>query len=59
MRRNFDVERLRAHYRAMLRIRALEEAAMRGLDAKLVLGAIHASIGLEAVDCCWPEAACI
>ena len=33
----------------MLRIRAFEEAALRGLEQKLVLGAIHPSIGQEAV----------
>ena len=46
---NLDVPRLRAHHQAMLRIRALEEAALRGQDAKTVLGAIHPSIGQEAV----------
>jgi len=48
LRRNIDVERLRAHHRLMLRIRAFEEEALRGLDEKLVLGAIHPSIGQEA-----------
>ena len=48
-RSNIDVTRLRAHHRLMLRIRALEEAALRGLAEKLVLGAIHPSIGQEAV----------
>lgn len=33
----------------MHRIRALEEAALRGLDMRLVLGAIHPSIGQEGV----------
>jgi pyruvate dehydrogenase E1 component alpha subunit len=47
--RNLDVPRLRAHHRLMWRIRALEQAALRGLDDKLVLGAIHPSIGQEAV----------
>src|SRR5579871_6714690 len=47
--RNLDVQRLRAHHRMMWRIRALEEAALRGLSQKLVLGAIHPSIGQEAV----------
>jgi pyruvate dehydrogenase E1 component alpha subunit len=46
---NLDVDRLRGQLRAMLRIRAFEEAAIRGLDAKAVLGAIHPSIGQEAV----------
>jgi pyruvate dehydrogenase E1 component alpha subunit len=47
--RNIDIARLRAHHRMMWRIRALEEAALRGLREKLVLGAIHPSIGQEAV----------
>jgi pyruvate dehydrogenase E1 component alpha subunit len=47
--RNLDVSRLRAHHSLMWRIRALEEAALRGLAEKLVLGAIHPSIGQEAV----------
>ena len=46
---NVDIARLREHHRLMWRIRALEEAALRGLDEKLVLGAIHPSIGQEAV----------
>lgn len=33
----------------MLRIRAFEEEALRGLSEKVVLGAIHPSIGQEAV----------
>ena len=49
MARNTDVDRLRAHYRTMWRIRALEETALKGLDEKVVLGAIHPSIGQEAV----------
>ena len=48
-RRNIDTARLRAHHRLMHRVRALEEAALRGLAGKLVLGAIHPSIGQEAV----------
>ena len=40
---------MRAHHRLMHRIRALEEAALRGLAEQLVLGAIHPSIGQEAV----------
>ncbi len=48
-RRNTDIPRLRAHHRRMWRIRALEQAALRGLEEKLVLGAIHPSIGQEAV----------
>jgi TPP-dependent pyruvate/acetoin dehydrogenase alpha subunit len=47
--RNLDVARLTTFYRTMLRIRAFEEAALRGLEEKLVLGAIHPSIGQEAV----------
>lgn len=46
---NLDLERLTAHLHAMWRIRAFEEEALRGLDEKLVLGAIHPSIGQEAV----------
>ena len=49
MERNIDVERLRSRHREMWRIRALEETALRGLDEKVVLGAIHPSIGQEAV----------
>jgi pyruvate dehydrogenase E1 component alpha subunit len=48
-RRNIDIPRLRAHYRLMGRIRALEQTALRGLKEQLVLGAIHPSIGQEAV----------
>ncbi len=48
LRRNIDVERLRAHHQLMLRIRAFEQEALRGLDEKVVLGAIHPSIGQEA-----------
>ena len=48
-RRNLDLPRLRAHHHLMHRIRALEEAALRGLKSGLVLGAIHPSIGQEAV----------
>jgi pyruvate dehydrogenase E1 component alpha subunit len=46
---NLDRDRLRAHHRLMWRIRAFEEQALKGLDDKLVLGAIHPSIGQEAV----------
>ena len=46
---NIDIERLRGHHRLMLRIRAFEEQALKGLDDKVVLGAIHPSIGQEAV----------
>jgi pyruvate dehydrogenase E1 component alpha subunit len=47
--RNLDVPRLLSHYRTMLGIRAFEEAALEGVEEKLVLGAIHPSIGQEAV----------
>jgi len=47
--RNFNLDRLRAQHRLMWRIRALEQAALRGLADKVVLGAIHPSIGQEAV----------
>jgi pyruvate dehydrogenase E1 component alpha subunit len=47
--RNLDLDRLRAHHRLMLRIRALEETALRGMAERVVLGAIHPSIGQEAV----------
>ena len=47
--RNLDIPRLRAQHRLMWRIRALEQAALRGLAEKVVLGAIHPSIGQEAV----------
>ncbi len=47
--RNLDVARLRGLHRMMWRIRALEEAALQGLTDKLVLGAIHPSIGQEAI----------
>ena len=48
-RRNVDIVRLRRHHILMHRIRALELAALRGLDDRLVLGAIHPSIGQEGV----------
>jgi pyruvate dehydrogenase E1 component alpha subunit len=48
-RRNIDIPRLRAQHRLMWRIRALEEAALQGVADKVVLGAIHPSIGQEAV----------
>lgn len=47
--RNLDPSRFLDYYRDMVRIRAFEEAAMKGLENKLVLGAIHPSIGQEAV----------
>jgi pyruvate dehydrogenase E1 component alpha subunit len=46
---NIDIERLRRHHLTMLRIRAFEELALKGLEDKAVLGAIHPSIGQEAV----------
>jgi TPP-dependent pyruvate/acetoin dehydrogenase alpha subunit len=49
IRANVDVARLRAQHLLMHRIRALEEVALRALADKLVLGAIHPSIGQEAV----------
>ena len=48
-RANIDVERLLAHYRAMARIRAFEEAAERAHQEGHVKGAVHLSIGQEAV----------
>src|SRR5215203_5114850 len=47
--RNLDVARLSAHHRLMWRIRAFEQQALQALADKLVLGAIHPSIGQEAV----------
>jgi acetoin:2,6-dichlorophenolindophenol oxidoreductase subunit alpha len=49
VRRNLDLGRLAAHHRTMLRIRAFEEVALEAAKEKLVLGAIHPSIGQEAV----------
>ncbi|MDX5361374.1 MAG: thiamine pyrophosphate-dependent dehydrogenase E1 component subunit alpha [Alphaproteobacteria bacterium] len=46
---NFDRQRLLDQYRMMCRIRAFEEAAVGAISDKLVLGAIHPSIGQEAV----------
>jgi TPP-dependent pyruvate/acetoin dehydrogenase alpha subunit len=46
---NFDRERMLGHYRTMLRIRAFEEAAEQALKDGHVKGAIHLSIGQEAV----------
>ncbi|HUI17145.1 MAG TPA: thiamine pyrophosphate-dependent dehydrogenase E1 component subunit alpha [Alphaproteobacteria bacterium] len=48
-RANVDVERLLAHYRTMARIRAFEEAAEAAHKAGQVTGAVHLSIGQEAV----------
>ena len=48
-RANLDIPRLTSHYRDMLTIRAFEEAAVRALGDQLIHGAIHPSIGQEAV----------
>jgi acetoin:2,6-dichlorophenolindophenol oxidoreductase subunit alpha len=48
-RSNFDVERLLTHYRTMARIRAFEEAAERAHQEGHVKGAVHLSIGQEAI----------
>jgi TPP-dependent pyruvate/acetoin dehydrogenase alpha subunit len=48
-RANIDAERLLAHYRTMSRIRAFEEAAEAAQKAGEVKGAIHLSIGQEAI----------
>lgn len=53
--RNLDLDRLLSHHRLMWRIRAFEEAALQANTEKLVLGAIHPSIGQEAIAvgvCC-------
>jgi pyruvate dehydrogenase E1 component alpha subunit len=47
--RNLDLARGHALLRTMHRIRAFEEAALRAQAEGLVLGAIHPSIGQEAV----------
>ncbi|MCH9670327.1 MAG: thiamine pyrophosphate-dependent dehydrogenase E1 component subunit alpha [Gammaproteobacteria bacterium] len=47
--KNFDAKRFVEHYRTMWRIRAFEEAAIKGSKEGLVKGAIHPSIGQEAV----------
>jgi pyruvate dehydrogenase E1 component alpha subunit len=49
MRRNIDLERLLDLYHTMARIRAFEEAGLEAQKQGLVLGAIHPSIGQEAV----------
>lgn len=46
---NLNVERYRARFREMCRIREFEKAAITSAEEKLVLGAIHPSIGQEAV----------
>jgi acetoin:2,6-dichlorophenolindophenol oxidoreductase subunit alpha len=47
--RNVDLARLRLHHATMLRIRAFEELALGAAREGLVHGAIHPSIGQEAV----------
>jgi len=46
---NLDVARLTQHFETMARIRAFEETALGAQKNGLVLGAIHPSIGQEAV----------
>jgi TPP-dependent pyruvate/acetoin dehydrogenase alpha subunit len=46
---NFDTERMLGHYRTMSRIRAFEEAAEAGQRTGEVRGAVHLSIGQEAI----------
>lgn len=46
---NLDIERYRERFRQMCRIRFFEEEAIAAARDKLVLGAIHPSIGQEAV----------
>ena len=48
-RQNVDLARLKTQHHAMLRIRAFEEAALAAARDGLVKGAIHPSIGQEAV----------
>jgi acetoin:2,6-dichlorophenolindophenol oxidoreductase subunit alpha len=48
-RTNIDTGRLIGHYESMRRIRAFEETAIAAAKEGLVLGAIHPSIGQEAV----------
>ena len=48
-RANIDIERLLALFRTMARIRAFEEAAEAGQKAGEIKGAVHLSIGQEAV----------
>ncbi len=48
-RRNLDLARLRAQLRTMVAIRAFEEEALAAQKEGLVKGAIHPSIGQEAV----------
>ncbi len=46
---NLDVDRYLGQFRGMYRIRAFEMAALRAVNEKLVLGAVHPSVGQEAV----------
>ncbi len=46
---NLDVGRFKRHFETMARIRAFEETALAAQKEGLVLGAIHPSIGQEAV----------
>ncbi len=46
---NIDVDRLLSHYRVMQRIRAFERAAEAAQGDGLVGGAIHLSVGQEAI----------
>lgn len=46
---NLDRDRFLALHREVLRIRALDDTALRGPKDGLVLGAIHPSIGQEAI----------
>jgi TPP-dependent pyruvate/acetoin dehydrogenase alpha subunit len=48
-RANIDAERLLAHYRTMSRIRRFEETAEAALQAGEIKGAIHLSVGQEAI----------
>lgn len=47
--RNFDRPRYEWHLQQMLRVRAFEQAALQALQEGLVHGAIHPSIGQEAI----------
>lgn len=46
---NIDVERLAGQYRAMRRIRAFEDQAEKAMRDGLVKGAVHSSVGQEAI----------
>jgi len=48
-RGNLDLDRYLGQHLAMARIRAFEEAAIRAQAEKLVLSAVHPSIGQEAI----------